>query len=202
MDGVNYFLNIFANFVNPDIHTQNIENMWMRVKRKLRRQLGTSRALFKTYLSEFGWRNFHRNDDNHHKTSASSTFNASEYSVSLSELASMVFMMKQFRFVNFNNERLTCSIKTTNFTILEPLSTNTTAEIRPINHSDIVVTNVSLMFEVVTNVYTRCFTPVIYDNKKSIGNPIELRRKFAIFKCNRLNYNHFVNVIDYITNYM
>ena len=24
---------------NPDIHTQNIENMWMRVKRKLRRQL-------------------------------------------------------------------------------------------------------------------------------------------------------------------
>jgi hypothetical protein len=46
MDGVNYFLNIFANFVNPDIHTQNIENMWMRVKRKLRRQFGTSRALF------------------------------------------------------------------------------------------------------------------------------------------------------------
>ena len=55
-----------VNFVNPDnqdIHTQNIENMWMRVKRKLRRQFGTSRALFKTYLSEFGWRNFHRNDD-------------------------------------------------------------------------------------------------------------------------------------------
>ena len=33
--------------------------------------------------------------------------------------------------------------------ILEPLSTNTTADIRPINHSDIVVTNVSLMFEVI-----------------------------------------------------
>ena len=48
---------------NPDIHTQNIENMWMRVKRKLRRQFGTSRALFQTYLSEFRWRNFHRNDD-------------------------------------------------------------------------------------------------------------------------------------------
>ena len=26
-----------ANFVNPDIHTQNIENMWMHVKQKLRR---------------------------------------------------------------------------------------------------------------------------------------------------------------------
>jgi len=32
-----------------DIHTQNIENMWMRLKRKLRRQFGTSRALFQTY---------------------------------------------------------------------------------------------------------------------------------------------------------
>jgi hypothetical protein len=42
----------FVNPVNPDIHTQNIENMWMRVKRKLRRQFGTSRALFQTYLSD------------------------------------------------------------------------------------------------------------------------------------------------------
>ena len=24
----------------------------------------------------------------------------------------------------------------------------------------------------------------------------------SIFKCNRLNYNHFVNVIDYITDYI
>jgi len=43
MDGVNYH---DANFVNPDIHTQNIENMWMRVKRKLRRQFGMSRDAF------------------------------------------------------------------------------------------------------------------------------------------------------------
>jgi hypothetical protein len=45
------------------ISTLKIENMWMRVKRKLCRQFGTSRALFQTYLSEFWWWNFHRNDD-------------------------------------------------------------------------------------------------------------------------------------------
>ena len=39
----------FVNPYNPDIHTKNIENMWMRVKRKLRRPFGTSRALFQTY---------------------------------------------------------------------------------------------------------------------------------------------------------
>jgi hypothetical protein len=52
---------------NPS--SQNIENMWMRVKPKIRRQFGTSRALFQTYLSEFRWRNFHRNDDKfkHHE---------------------------------------------------------------------------------------------------------------------------------------
>ena len=46
-------------FVDPDdsnIHTQNVENMWMRVKRKLRRQFGTSDALFTSYLHEFMWR--------------------------------------------------------------------------------------------------------------------------------------------------
>jgi len=54
MDGVNYPHETVihdANFVNPDnpdIHTQNIENMWMSVKRKLRRQFETSRALFQT----------------------------------------------------------------------------------------------------------------------------------------------------------
>ena len=46
-------------FVDPgddDIHTQNIENMWMLAKRKLRRQFGTSDALFPSYLHEFVWR--------------------------------------------------------------------------------------------------------------------------------------------------
>lgn len=47
------------NFVDPndaDIHTQNIENLWMRAKRKLKRQFGTSRALFGSYLREFEFR--------------------------------------------------------------------------------------------------------------------------------------------------
>jgi transposase-like protein len=49
-----------ANFVDPndrEVHTQKVENMWMRAKHKLRRQFGTSRALFPSYLHEFVWRN-------------------------------------------------------------------------------------------------------------------------------------------------
>ena len=41
-----------VNFVdpnNPEIHTQNIENLWMRAKCKLRRQFGTTRPLLPTY---------------------------------------------------------------------------------------------------------------------------------------------------------
>jgi len=36
-------------FVDPadaDVHTEHVENMWMRAKRKLQRQFGTSHALF------------------------------------------------------------------------------------------------------------------------------------------------------------
>ena len=54
------------NFVDPnddDIHTQNVENMWMRVKRKFKRQFGTSRELYPTYLAEFMWRNRFRNEN-------------------------------------------------------------------------------------------------------------------------------------------
>ena len=36
-------------FVDPDdneVHTKLVENLWMRAKRKIRRQFGTSDALF------------------------------------------------------------------------------------------------------------------------------------------------------------
>jgi len=55
MDSVNYTHEAVIhdpNFVNPDIHTQNRENMWMHVKRKLRRQFGTSRALLRISMDE------------------------------------------------------------------------------------------------------------------------------------------------------
>jgi transposase-like protein len=54
------------NFVDPmdcDVHTQSVENMWMRAKRKLKRQFGTSRALFESYLHEFAYRNFFTGKD-------------------------------------------------------------------------------------------------------------------------------------------
>ena len=46
--------------LHPEIHTQNVENLWMRAKRKLRRQFGTTRQLFDTYLHEFVWQERHK----------------------------------------------------------------------------------------------------------------------------------------------
>ena len=46
------------NFISPDndmVHTQNVENTWVRAKRKLKRQFGTSRALFHSYFDEYMW---------------------------------------------------------------------------------------------------------------------------------------------------
>ena len=48
------------NFIDPqdpEVHTQNVEDLWMRAKRKICRQLGTSNALFPSYLHEFIWHN-------------------------------------------------------------------------------------------------------------------------------------------------
>lgn len=55
--------NNFVDPYDPSSHTQNIENMWMRAKRKLKRQFGTSRPLFPSYLHEFVYRNRFRNSD-------------------------------------------------------------------------------------------------------------------------------------------
>ncbi|KAK6990124.1 hypothetical protein BgiMline_013399 [Biomphalaria glabrata] len=53
----------FVDPLDPEIHTQNIENLWMRAKRKLKRQFGTSGALFQSYLDEFIYRNSMREED-------------------------------------------------------------------------------------------------------------------------------------------
>ena len=46
----------FVNQIDNDIHTQNVENLWMRVKRKLRQQFGTHEDLFTSHLHELVWR--------------------------------------------------------------------------------------------------------------------------------------------------
>ena len=45
-------------FVDPvtGVGTQSIENTWMRVKRKQKKQAGICRSLLPTYLEEFVWR--------------------------------------------------------------------------------------------------------------------------------------------------
>ena len=53
----------FVDHNDSEIHTQNVENMWMRAKRKIKRQFGTSRKLFPSYLHEFAFRNVCRGCD-------------------------------------------------------------------------------------------------------------------------------------------
>ena len=50
----------FVDSVDPDIHTETIEGLWMLAKRKLRYQSGTSRGLFASYLGAFLWRHSHK----------------------------------------------------------------------------------------------------------------------------------------------
>ena len=50
----------FVDTNNAEIHTQHIENLWMRAKRTLRRQFGTTR----TYLEEFMWEQRHLRNTN------------------------------------------------------------------------------------------------------------------------------------------
>ena len=47
------------NFVHPhddNIHTQSIESLWKKAKKKLRNQSGTNENLLPSYLKEFMWR--------------------------------------------------------------------------------------------------------------------------------------------------
>jgi transposase-like protein len=52
---VNHTFN-FVSSNDSSIHTQNIENLWCHVKRKLRIQFGTSEDFFESYFFEFMWR--------------------------------------------------------------------------------------------------------------------------------------------------
>ncbi|XP_047135528.1 uncharacterized protein LOC124812680 [Hydra vulgaris] len=52
----------FVDPQNNDIHTQNVENMWMRLERKIRQQFGTSETLFESRLHEFVWRQRYKNN--------------------------------------------------------------------------------------------------------------------------------------------
>ena len=47
-----------VNFVNPvtGAHTNTVENMRMRAKRRYKRECGTARGMIDIYLIEFMWR--------------------------------------------------------------------------------------------------------------------------------------------------
>jgi len=54
------------NFVDPTnvkVHTQNVANLWMRAKRKVRHQFRTSTTLFPSYIHEFIFRNCLKNKE-------------------------------------------------------------------------------------------------------------------------------------------
>lgn len=54
----------FVNSDDGEVHTQNMLNLWSRIKRKLRIQCGTNRDLFPKYLQEFVWRSVFRQEKN------------------------------------------------------------------------------------------------------------------------------------------
>ena len=56
-------INHSTNFVDPndsETHTQNVENLWMHAKRKIKSKFGISNSLFPSYLCEFAWREKNR----------------------------------------------------------------------------------------------------------------------------------------------
>ena len=57
-DYTHFTVNHSVSFVEPTtgVHTQNIENTWMLVKRKQKKQGGMCRTVLPMYLEEFMWR--------------------------------------------------------------------------------------------------------------------------------------------------
>ena len=51
-------VNHLFNFVDPEIHlhTENVENIWMRMKRTQKPQMSQHNTLLPTHLDEFMWR--------------------------------------------------------------------------------------------------------------------------------------------------
>uniref|UniRef100_A0A915D2C6 Transposase n=1 Tax=Ditylenchus dipsaci TaxID=166011 RepID=A0A915D2C6_9BILA len=46
------------NFVDPEsgAHTQAVESLWQKYKKRHKNEFGTARSLFKSYISDFVWR--------------------------------------------------------------------------------------------------------------------------------------------------
>ena len=57
-------VNHSINFVDPVTfaNTQRVENMWMRAKRRNKRECGTRKELLESYLIEFMWREKNKTD--------------------------------------------------------------------------------------------------------------------------------------------
>ncbi|KCZ78338.1 hypothetical protein H311_00633, partial [Anncaliia algerae PRA109] len=59
-----FVVNYFENFVDPltGMHTQRVENMWMRAKRRNKKECGTKNEPLEVYLFEFMWREKYNNN--------------------------------------------------------------------------------------------------------------------------------------------
>ena len=59
-------INHSENFVQPknkEVHTQNIESLWQKLKRRHKEEFGTSEIFLETYIADFSWRQEFGGDD-------------------------------------------------------------------------------------------------------------------------------------------